>query len=163
MKRDERALVGLPLRLVVYIIVVALVVPIAWSSAQAYSRRTTENSIEYEINYLERMISHIYIYHEDTRRVEVDFPSGFMADLEWVEIGGGENDPWSKLSTIRYKMSYTDVRTVVISEPNIPVTHFNNGESQPLRLGEGQYTLYLENLEDDSFLNGTRSVEVSLL
>lgn len=144
--------------MVVYAVVIAIAVPLAWVGGTTYSRHRTESTLEIEISYLEMMIKEVYFYPNQSRMVEVDFPSGLGARIEWIEIGGAEDDPWSKLSTVRYKFAGEGVISYIISEPNIPVT----GDGYiPLQLSSGTHTLYIESLEDPSFRNGARAVRIS--
>ncbi len=156
-RKDKKGVTGLPLRLLVYMVAVAIGVPIIWSGAQAYSRKQTESKIENEVNFIKTIIKNVYMRGENNSRIiEVNLPDPFFSNLRWVKIGGQEGDSWSKLSTIRYKMSYSSSKTITISDPNIPV--ISSGDT--LKLSSGSYRLYIECIMDEDFDKASRLVKV---
>ncbi len=159
---DRRGMVGFPLRILIYIVIVAIVLPLAWTGAQNYSRSQFEKNLEQELNKLELIIKDVYINGlNNSRVVKLDIPKGLFHEVKWVKIGGTDDAPWSRLSTIRYKPSYKSAQTKVIQSPNIPVTSFSEGETKPYEIGSGEYEIYIECTHDEDLLDGNRFVQVS--
>jgi hypothetical protein len=139
---DEAGVEGIPLKLIIVLVIVAITVPVAWKGLESYDRSQTESNLVLEIDFLAANIKQVYLNGVgNARNVEVDFSDGMMTSVERIEIGDSEQGVWS---SIRYKLEHKGSQFVLIKNPNIPVTHVNHEDIGPLVVGPGRHTIHLE-------------------
>jgi hypothetical protein len=140
--RDEAGVEGIPLKLIIVLVIVAITVPFAWKGLESYDRSQTETNLVMEIDFLAANIKQVYLNGMgNARDVDVDFSSGFVTSVERIEIGDSEDGVWS---SIRYKLGGGNSRFVLIKNPNIPIARVNEDDVGPLVVGPGRHTLHLE-------------------
>jgi hypothetical protein len=128
LKRNKQGVVGLPLQLVVILIVVVLAMPILFMWFNNYSKLGAESKIEGEMEYLILQIKEVYTQGgENARIVELDLNTNYFGRVEYIRIGGENGDLMSSFSSIRYKIMGESERTIMITDPNIPITNLTGG------------------------------------
>jgi hypothetical protein len=147
--RDEAGVEGIPLKLIIVMVIVAITIPVAWKGLESYDRSQTETNLVMEIDFLAANIKQVYLSGMgNARNVDVDFSSGFVTSVERIEIGDSGDGVWS---CIRYKLGHKNPQFVLIKNPNIPVAQVNEDEPGPLVVGPGRHTLHLETRCDHDF------------
>lgn len=139
---DRNGLEGLPLKLVIVSLVVAISVPIVVSNWMNYDREQTVSLIVSELNYLETSIEQMWndgLGRGNSRVIQITVRDGTFAKMERVEIGG-EDLRSLKAKSIRWKLKGEDEQIYVISK-GIPLTSEGNGVF-PLKHGLNK--IYLE-------------------
>jgi hypothetical protein len=145
----EEGVEGIPLKLIIVMVIMAITIPTAFKGLESYDRVQTENNLRAEIDFLSSNIKQIYLSGiGNAQDVEVDFKDGMMTKVTEIEIGDSIEGIWS---TIRYKLSHKSTEIVVIKNPNIPIGYVDQGEVAPLTLGEGRHTIHLECKEGFDF------------
>ena len=146
---DERGVEGIPLKLIIVMVILAITIPVTWKGLESYDRSQTENNLRSEIEFLSTHIKQIYLNGiGNAQDVEVDFKDGMMTKIEWVKLGDSIEGIWS---AIRYKLSHKSDDLFLIKNPNIPVGNVSQGEIGPLSLGAGRQTIHLECREGFDF------------
>ncbi len=142
---------GIPLKLIIMVVILAITIPVIWKGLESYDRSQTENNLKNEIEFLASHIKQIYLSGTgNARDVKVDFKDGMMSKIEWIKLGDSVDGIWSAL---KYKLDYQDTRTIVISNPNIPIGNISDGDIGSLTLGPGKQTIHLECKEGFDFDN----------
>ena len=140
--RDEAGVEGIPLKLIIVLVIVAITMPVAWKGLESYDRSQTETNLVLEIDFLAANIKQVYLNGiGNARDVEVDFSDGFVTSEERIEIGDSEEGVWS---SIRYKLGHKNSQFVLIKNPNIPIAHVSQEDVGPLVVGSGRHTIHLE-------------------
>lgn len=146
---DERGVEGIPLKLIIVIVILAITIPAIWKGLESYDRSQTENNLRSEIEFLSTHIKQIYLNGiGNAQDVEVDFKDGMMTKIEWIKLGDSIEGIWS---SIRYKLNHKSDDLFLIKNPNIPVGNVSQGEIGPLKLGAGRQTIHLECKEGFDF------------
>lgn len=152
--RDEFAVEGIPLNLIIIVLILAIALPIMWVGLVNYDNTQKENEIRSEIEFMITTIKFVYTSGENnSQKINVDFGSSFATKVEGVEIGDDLDGLWS---TIRYKLSNGPKVTMVIEDPNIPVANRTQNGPEALILGDGSHTLLFTarsgyDFDDDGF------------
>ncbi len=152
---DGRALEGLPLKLVIISLMLAMSVPIVVGNWMHYDREQTVNSMVSELDYLETSVEQLWndgLGHGSSRVLEIDIRDGTFAKVEKVEVGSGDLSSFEAKS-IRWKLVGEDEQVIVMSK-GVPMTS-EDGAAFVLRHGLNR--IYLE----VGSLNGTTYVEFS--
>lgn len=155
---DEKWIEGLPLKLVIIVIILTIMLPIIWTGLNNYDCATTENYLRSQIDYLITKIKQVYLNGAgNAATLELNFKEGLFGKVSWVKIGDSPAWTWS---AVMYKMNFKAEDTVVIENPNIPVTNFTGGPHS-LELGPGRYTVHLV-CKYDSFFPGKMDLFVDV-
>jgi hypothetical protein len=161
---DEDAVEGIPFKLIIIVLILAIALPMIWSGLSSYDRTQKENDIKSEIDFIITTIKLVYTSGEDnSQQIDVDFTSSFATKVERVWIGDGTKNLWS---TIRYKLSDSSKKTIVIQNPNVPVANITTSGLDAFVVGEGSHSLMFTartgyNFDDDS--RNDLYVEVALV
>ena len=151
-EKDDNAVEGIPLNLIIVLLVLAIALPIIWAGLANYDRTQKENDIRNEIEFIITTIKFVYTGGEgNSQLIDVDFDSSFATKVERVEIGGSTKSLWY---TIRYKLSGNSKQTIIIENPNIPVVNKTDSGLDALEVGEGRHSLLFtarsdHDLDDD--------------
>ncbi|UCG68134.1 MAG: hypothetical protein JSV09_09925 [Thermoplasmata archaeon] len=139
---DEEGVEGIPLKLIIVVVIVAITVPLAWKGLESYDRIQTENNLRAELEFLSTNIKQIYLNGiGNAQDVNVDFVDGMMTKIERIEIG----DTIEGISSsIRYKLNYKDTEFIIIENPNVPLGNMDQDEIRPLSMGSGRHTIHIE-------------------
>lgn len=141
-KKDQRGVEGIPLKLIIIIVILAITIPITWKGLESYDRAQTERNLRSELEFLSTNIKQVYLNGMGNAvDVKVDFANGMMTKVERVQIGDSLDGIYS---SIRYKLNYKGTEFMVIKDPNIPVGNYSESEFGPLVLGSGRHTIHLE-------------------
>ncbi|UCE74592.1 MAG: hypothetical protein JSV56_02520 [Methanomassiliicoccales archaeon] len=140
--KNEEGVEGIPLKLIIVLVILAITIPITWKGVESYDRSQTESNLRSELDYLSAHIKQVYLNGiGNALDVEVDFRNGMMTRIEKVEIGDSTEGIWS---SIRYKLSHKGTEFIIIKNPNIPIGNVSKGEIGPLITNAGKHTIHLE-------------------
>lgn len=154
-QRNEEGVEGIPLKLIIIVLIMAISIPLIWRGFESYDRTQTENNLRSELDFLVTRVKQVYfggVGNADS--VEVNFRNGLFTKIEYIKIGDSPNAIWS---SIRYKLNYKGVETIVIENPNIPLAYNDNGDFKSLELGSDRYRIHLECRDDKDFTNDGRN------
>lgn len=147
--RDLGGVEGIPLKLIIVMVIMAITIPATFKGLESYDRFQTENNLRSELDFLSANIKQVYLNGlGNAQDVEVDFKDGMMSKVEEIKIGDSEDGIWSAIS---YKLSHKNMQILLLENPNIPMGYEMDGEFLPLELGAGRYTLHLECKEGPDF------------
>lgn len=147
--RDEGGVEGIPLKLIIVMVILAITIPATWKGLESYDRSQTEANLRSEIEFLSTHIKQVYLNGMgNAQDVEVDFKDGMMTKIQKIEIGDSAQGVWS---SIRYKLNHKSTEFVLIKDPNIPLGNVSNSEIGPLSVGSGKHTIHLECKEGFDF------------
>jgi hypothetical protein len=163
LRHDRRAVEGIPLKLIIVAVILAITVPAAWYLFGIYDAAQTEERLKSELGRLEVSAKEVYAgvsgrfsggiwIPGSSMRTEVDFRGGVFATIEYVKIGGKLGAADCSYTKIHYKLSSQPDAVLVIEDPNVPITSKAAGGSGSgtLVLQKGTYSLFLENKYDES-------------
>jgi hypothetical protein len=145
----EEGVEGIPLKLIIVMVIMAITIPAAFKGLESYDRFQTENNLRSELDFLSANIKQVYLNGlGNAQDVDVNFQDGMMAKVEEIKIGDSIDGKWS---TIRYKLNHKNTVIMLVKNPNIPIGYVNHDEITPLSLGEGRHTIHLECKEGFDF------------
>ncbi len=148
-EKDDNAVEGIPLNLIIILLILAIALPIIWAGLSTYDRTQKENDMRNEIEFIIITIKFVYTNGEsNSQQIDVNFDSSFATKVERVEIGGPTKSLWS---TIRYKLSGSSKQTIIIENPNIPVANKTDSGLDALEVGEGRHSLLFTARSDYDF------------
>ncbi len=146
---NESGVEGIPLKLIIVMVILAITIPATWKGLESYDRSQTENNLRSEIEFLSTHMKQVYLNGiGNAQNVDVDFKDGMMTKIEWIKIGDTVEGIWS---SIRYKLSHKGDDFFLIKNPNMPVGNVSDGEIGPLKIGAGRHTIHLECREGFDF------------
>jgi hypothetical protein len=149
---NRRALEGLPLKLVIISLIIAMSVPIVVSNWMNYDREQTVNLIVSELNHLETSIEQMWndgLGRGNSRIIEITVRDGTFAKVEYVEIGGDDLGSLAAKS-IRWKLKGEDEQLFIVSK-GIPMTS-EDGDSFPLKHGLNKMYLEVKSSQGTTFV-----------
>jgi hypothetical protein len=159
---DKKGVEGIPLKLIIVLLIMAITIPITWRGLETYDRAQTENNLRSELEFLSTNIKQVYLSGVgNAKEVEVDFDNGIMTKIDWIEIGDSVSGLWS---TIRYKLGFKGREFIIIKDPNVPLGNLSDGDIGPLILGAGKQKIRLEcreGLDFDDDGTGDMYIEVT--
>jgi hypothetical protein len=157
----EDGVEGIPLKLIIVMVIMAITIPTAFKGLESYDRIQTENNLRSELDFLSANIKQVYLNGiGNAQDVNVDFRNGIMSKVEEIKIGDSIDGIWS---TIRYKLSHKSIEILLIKNPNIPIGYVSSGEVDALVLKDGQFTIHLECKEGFDFNDdGTQDMYVEV-
>jgi hypothetical protein len=133
---------GIPLKLIIVIVIMAITIPIAFKGLESYDRFQTENNLRSELDFLSANIKQVYLNGlGNAQDVEVDLRDGMMTKIEDVKIGDSVEGIWS---TIRYKLNHKATVILLVKNPNIPMGSTEEDGLGALVVGAGSHTIHLE-------------------
>ena len=95
LNKDNKAVEGIPLKLIIGALILAIALPLIWAGFENYDRTQKENDLRNEIEFVITTIKFVYTSGENNSQlIDVNFKSGFTAKVEKVEIGDGYVDIW---------------------------------------------------------------------
>ncbi len=148
-KKDDSAVEGIPFKLIIVVLILAISLPLIWTGLANYDRTQKENDLRGEIEFMIITIKFVYTGGEgNSQSIEVNFQSGFSTKVERVEIGDDKDGIYS---SIRYKLSNSRKETMIIANPNIPVANRTADGLEALIVGEGKHTLLFTARSDYDF------------
>lgn len=139
---DGRALEGLPLKLVIVSLILAMSVPIVVSNWMIHDREQTINFVVSELNYLETSIEQLWnggLGYGNSRVLEITVRDGTFSKIERVEVGCEDLDSLEAKS-VRWKLKGEDEQIFIVSK-GIPMM---SEEGSAFVLKHGLNRIYLE-------------------
>jgi hypothetical protein len=146
---DKGGVEGIPLKLIIVMVILAITIPTTWSGLESYDRFQTENNLRSELDFLSANIKQVYLSGlGNAQEIEVNFKNGMMSKVENIKIGDTLDGIWS---AIRYKLNHESMRILIIKNPNVPMGNEIQGRFHGLELGSGKHTIRLECKEGPDF------------
>ncbi len=153
LRDDEKAVEGLPLKLLITAIVMGIVIPSIFAAWSNVEKVQVESSLRSELNFLILRIQQVHRSGPGNAvTVEIYLDSGMFTRIDHVLIGDSLTSPLK--GTIRWKFSGGQENTIPIGD-GIPVC---GSDGKAFRLVEGHSSLYLEVKKEES---GLVFVEIS--
>jgi len=148
-RRNDRGVEGLPLRLIIVMVILAITIPATLGSFRAYDRNRVETSLLSEIDVVTSAVKTVYTSGPgNSATIKFNPASGSMTGVESIIFGdvpGGD-----MVSAIRYKIQGRAERIVPVVSPNVPMSGANGA---PLRLTSGNYIIKAECINSGTDLN----------
>ncbi len=146
---DPEGIEGVPIKLLVVAIVLAITVPLIFSALRSYDHARVEQGLEAELDEFVTMVQTIYVSGPGNGvTMEIDIPSGTFSRVETISFGdvlGG-----SMSSVIRYRLQGRAESLLVLKNPNVPMTGIDNSS---LEIASGHYEILAECFVTDQDLN----------
>ena len=137
--RDEKALEGMPLKLLIVALVMGITLPSILAMWANVEKVQIGNHLLSEMDYLNIRINQVYRSGPgNTIIVELDLKSGIFTSIDYVLLGGGLDTHWK--GTIRWKLA-GEGENVIPIDGGVPVCG-QSGEA--FELNDGHSSLYLE-------------------
>jgi hypothetical protein len=139
---NEGGLEGLPFKLIIISLILALSIPIVVSNWMNYDREQTISFLVSELSYLETHVDQLYnggLGQGNSRIVEINVRDGTFAKIERVEIGDEDLDTL-KAKSVRWKLIGEDEQLYVVSK-GIPMMAEDGGS---FALKHGLNRIYIE-------------------
>ncbi|MCK5024341.1 MAG: hypothetical protein KAR56_01855 [Thermoplasmata archaeon] len=147
---DTRAVEGLPLKLIITAIVLAITIPMMFGALRTYDRSKVEQEIKSEIDRFISMAQLVYSSGSGNSAVlEFRAAKSTFTGIDYVRFGDVPDGNYS--SVVRYRISgMPEVPTVILS-PNVPLMSSGNSTFEIM---SGNYQIIAECLTTLSDLNG---------
>ena len=146
---DSRGIEGVPIKLLIVAIVLAITGPLIFSALMSFDRARVEQGLEAELDEFVSTVQVIYTSGPgNSVTIEFDIPSGTFTRVETVcfgDVPGG-----SMSSVIRYRLQGRAESLMVLESPNVPMIGLDN---VPLEIASGRYDILAECLVTDQDLN----------
>ncbi len=146
---DTRAVEGLPLKLIITAIVLAITIPLMFGALKTYDKSKVEQEISAEID---RFISTVQLVYSsgpgNSAVLEFRAAKGTFTGLDYVKFGDEPGSNYS--SVIRYKISGMQEVPAVIRSPNVPMMSTGNSTFEIMG---GDYSIIAECMTSQSDLN----------
>lgn len=137
-KRDIEGVEGFPYRLLIISAVLALTLPVIYSTWEYYDRQSTLQDVREEVEFIGQKAEQLFIRGiNNSARHEVELDDGLFTNIEYVELGG-EYENWIEWEAGGQEEAYQLPRNISL----IPET-----EDETIRLTSGSHTLFLETKE----------------
>lgn len=132
---------GIPFKLIIIMVVLAISLPIIYQGFDHWDAERTETDLTIEITNLITRVKLAYLSGENnTDNVEVNFKNGVVTRVERVIIGSDPNGIWNG---IKYELKGRGNQTILIQDPEIPMTEGQGDHFKGLELGPGRHILHL--------------------
>ena len=133
---DKKGIEGLPLKLLVTSIVMAIVIPIGWGAFSYYDLQTLTTKVETSMAGLVDLIETLSRNQGNRRSYVLDLEDGSISDVDYARLGGPIGSGWDQL--INYSIEGKLTR---IALEGYRVSTIDNST---LKLSSGKITLGLE-------------------
>ncbi len=148
-RRNDRGVEGLPLRLIIVMVILAITIPATLGSFRAYDRNRVETCLLSEIDAVSSTVKAVYTSGPgNSATIGFNPVSGTMTGIESVlfgdVLGGG------MVSAIRYKIQGRAECIVPVVSPSVPMSGANG---TPLCLTSGNYIIMAECIDSGTDLN----------
>ena len=148
--KNNKAIEGLPLTMIVVMVVLAITVPLIIGSLRAYDRGRVEQEIASEIDRFISLVQLVYTSGPgNSAIIEFNAASGSMAHIDYVIFGddlGG-----NMASVIRYTIQGRAEVMTILESPNVPMMSSDNSTFQ---ISSGNYRILAECVSSSFDLNG---------
>lgn len=154
-RRDEDGLEGMPFKLLIISVVLAMAIPTMYSSVEYYDTRKVLQDLKSEVRFIGEKAEQVFIHGTGNSEViEFDLKNGIFERIESVKLCGGPDH------IIRWNTSEHDGKYVLPKK--IPLYN----ESGVKKLSEGRHELRLTckfGDPGDHFDQNTQYVEVEVI
>ena len=151
---DHRALEGMPLKLLIMSLLIALTVPAVIGSMDGFERSTARTMLEAEASRLGRVVEEVVTAGEGNRRVaDISIPLSAARYALSLEIGGDVNSTSSM--AVRCCADGVAYSTLFLTDPPARAT---SAEGASLQLEAGEHRLMVECKEVEGRLAAVVSV-----
>ena len=131
---------GLPLKLAIVAVVMAISSPIIYGSLRAYEAAKLEGQMGSEASAIAEMSKLLYVGGPgNAQPLTVNLRGGVTSSAEYMLVGDVPNGTYE--SCIRYRVRGLAEKTLLIESPNIPLQGIGG---VPLKMMEGKHSLMLE-------------------
>jgi hypothetical protein len=138
-RRDGNALLGMPYRLLIALISIALVVPAVMSGWSSVDYVQTDQRVRAEIARVLTAAQRYLQAGSGGEEIHVVFEGGTFTRIEYVVFGDSAGHAYSRF--IRYKLSGGDEQLVTVRNPSVLISSTDGGG---LTLFEGSYSMHVE-------------------
>lgn len=150
LSKNNRAVEGLPLKLIITAIVLAITIPLMFGALKTYDKSKVEQELSAEIDEFISGVQLIYSSGPGNSAVlEFRAAKGTFTGLDYVIFGDEPGGDYS--SVIRYRISGIQEVPTVIQSPNVPMMSSSNSTFEIMA---GNYEIIAECLTSQSDLNG---------
>jgi len=148
--RDNKAIEGLPLTMIVVMVVLAITIPLIIGSLRAYDRGRVEQELASEIDRFISMVQLVYTSGPGNSAViEFNAASGSMTHIDSVIFG--DEPGGSMASIIRYTITGRVEVMTLLESPNVPMMSSSNTSFE---ISSGNYKIMAECVFGNLDLNG---------
>ena len=146
---DTRAVEGLPLKLIITAIVLAITIPLMFGALKTYDKSKVEQELSSEIDEFISAVQLIYSSGPgNSAALEFRAAKGTFTGLDYVKFGDEPGGDYS--SVIWYRISGMSEVPKVIQSPNVPMMSSSN---LTFEIMAGNYEIIAECLTSQSDLN----------
>ena len=150
LRSDNSAVEGLPIKLIITAIVLAITVPIIFASLRSYDRASVEQQLASEIDRFIGLVQLTYTAGPgNSALIEFDVPSGTFTRVERISFGDAPGG--AMISVIEYEIRGASPVPVVVESPNVPMMCSGN---ITFEIASGSYDIVAECLVSQQDLNG---------
>ena len=87
LKRDEKGLEGMPLKLLIISVVLAIAIPAVYNSVEYYDTKGTLKNLKSEIQFIGEKAEQVFIHgNGNSEVIEVDFSDGIFEKINIVKL-----------------------------------------------------------------------------
>lgn len=145
LRGDERAVLGMPFRLLISLVSFALVAPIVQSGWTSVDYVQTERRIQGEIAKVLLAAQRYLQAGFGGETLEVAIGGGTFTHVEYVIFGDAPGGPYSR--AVRYRLSGGQEEIMTVRNPSVPLV---SRDGTSLLLVEGNHSILLECLDSES-------------
>jgi hypothetical protein len=137
---DRNGLEGMPLKLTIVAITLAISSPIIYGGLSTYETSRVESQLRAEASAIADMVKLVFNGGRgNSQLLKVRLRGGMTAHADYILVGDSLGGNYT--SCIRYKAKGLPEQTMLVSQPNIPMRSL---DGLALKLTEGNYDLMVE-------------------
>jgi len=136
---DGNALLGMPYRLLIALVSIAIVVPTVMSGWSSVDYVQTDQRVRTEIARVLAAAQRYLQAGSGGERMDIVLEGGTFTRVQYVVFGDLTGQAYSRF--VRYKLSGGDEQLVTARNPSVPIGMPDGGG---LRLDEGKYSIHIE-------------------
>ncbi len=133
---NQKGIEGLPFKLLITSIILAVVLPIGYSAYDHYEESGLESYLEERVNELKEILEVMCLSSGNARTFSLDISGGTMNRVDFFAVGGPPDTGFSQM--VNYSIDGEVTRHTL---DGIRVTTWNNAT---LALSQGTYEIMLE-------------------
>jgi hypothetical protein len=131
---------GLPLKIAIVAVVMAISSPIIYGSLRAYESAKLEGQMGAEASAIAELAKLLFIGGAgNAQQLTVKLRGGATSNVDYMLVGDTTNGTYE--SCIRYRVKGMAEKTLLVSSPNVPL---RGADGAPLKILEGKHSLMLE-------------------
>ena len=141
--RDRVAVVDMPFKLLLSVVLMALAAAVLLPALSAYQRTEFEGRVRLTVAEISSAARAVYTSPGSSRTVAIDLPPSFGISLERLSIGACQDDGLGDMAIIQWKLSKGSGGRAAVLATGGPVP-MSGPDGQPLVLQRGRALLVLE-------------------